>query len=86
MLQVPRYLECTRDYAIVYGWETQEPETGLLGHSDPDYAGDTEDHHSITEHLFLLNRELISWTSANQRCVATSTTKSEYIALAEVGK
>jgi hypothetical protein len=34
----------------------------------------------------LLNRGPISWTSTKQRCVATSTAESEYIALAEAGK
>ena len=86
MLRVLRYLQGTIDYAVVYGWDTQGLEAGLLGYSDADYAGDTEDRHSTTGHLFLLNRGPISWTSAKQRCVATSTAESEYIALAEAGK
>ena len=86
VLRILRYLKGTRDYAVVYGRETQGPEAGLLGYSDADYAGDKEDRHSTTGHLFLLNRGPISWTSTKQRFMATSTTESEYIALAEAGK
>jgi len=63
------------------------PSSGdLQGYCDADYAGDIVDRKSTTGHLFLLNRGPISWTSTKQRCVATSTTHSEYIALSEACK
>jgi hypothetical protein len=87
--RILRYLQGTRDYVLVYGQDAQGLEVceaRLLGYSDADYAGDAKDRHSTTGHLFLLNKGPISWTLVKQRCMATSTTESEYIALAEAGK
>lgn len=53
---------------------------------DADYASDHIDRRSVTGHLYLLNRGLVSWTSTKQKCVATSTTEAEYIALSECSK
>jgi hypothetical protein len=58
----------------------------LRGYSDSDYAGDHTDRHSVSGHIFMLNMGPISWASAKQRCVATSTTEAEYIALCEASK
>jgi len=81
VLRVLRYLKGTTDYAITYG-----KSVGLQGYCDADYAGDITDRHSTTGHLFTLNGGPVTWSSTKQRCIATSTTESEYIALAEAGK
>jgi hypothetical protein len=60
--------------------------SSLLGFCDADHAGDETDRKSVSGHLFLLNRGPVSWSSAKQRCVATSTAEAEYIALAEASK
>jgi hypothetical protein len=44
------------------------------------------DRKSVTGHVFIINTEPVTWTSTKQRCVATSTTESEYIALSEACK
>ncbi|KFY82599.1 hypothetical protein V500_10440 [Pseudogymnoascus sp. VKM F-4518 (FW-2643)] len=41
---------------------------------------------AMSGHIFMLNMGPVSWTSAKQRCVATSTTEAEYIALCEASK
>jgi len=78
-------LKGTLNDSITYG---QESPYGykLQGFSDADYAGDPTDRHSVSGHLFLLNGGPVTWNSVKQRCVATSTTQSEYIALAEASK
>ena len=90
VLRVLRYLKGTIEYSIQYGPETKQPQgtmgPRLQGYCDADYAGDLVDRKSVTGHLFMLNKGPISWTSTKQRCVATSTTHSEYIALSEACK
>jgi len=80
-----RYLKGTIDYSISYGIGKAES-PNLQGFSDVDYAGDIVDRRSTIGHLYLLNRGPITWSSIKQRCVATSTTESEYISLSEASK
>jgi len=85
ILRVMRYLKGTIDYSISYGIGKAEGPK-LQGFSDADYAGDIVDRRSTIGHLYLLNRGPITWSSIKQRCVATSTTESEYISLSEASK
>lgn len=95
VLQVLRYLSGTRDLKLRIGGKGQEEVFDdrsrmfgykLHGFSDADYAGDHLDRRSVTGHLYLLSRGLVSWSSSKQKCVATSTTEAEYIALSEASK
>lgn len=95
VLQVLRYLSGTRGLKLRIGGNHEadtEQRTKkdygprLHGFCDADYAGDHFDRRSVTGHLFLLNRGPVSWSSTKQRCVATSTTEAEYIALSEASK
>ncbi|PQM43482.1 hypothetical protein VC83_09609 [Pseudogymnoascus destructans] len=88
VLHVLRYVKKTRDLRLSFGGEGLGSgiPPHLCGYSDSDYAGDHIDRHSISGYIFMLNRGPISWTSAKQRCVATSTTEAEYIALCEASK
>ena len=95
VIQVLRYLSGTRQLKLQIGGDYQD-NTGqhaqkdygprLHGFCDADYAGDHTDRRSVTGHIFLLNRGPVSWSSTKQRCVATSTTEAEYIALSEASK
>jgi len=85
VLRVLRYLKGTENYKAKYG-DVDPSSYKLQGYSDADYAGDIVDRHSITGHMFLLNRGPVTWASVKQRCIATSTTESEYIALSEASK
>jgi hypothetical protein len=90
VLRVLRYLKGTANYSVSYGSENPDPgdSTGpkLQGYCDADYAGDIIDRKSVTGHLYTINRGPVTWTSTKQRCIATSTTESEYIALSEACK
>ena len=79
-----RYLDKTKDVKIQdYGENKQFNITAI---SDSDYATNLEDRHSQSGNCTYLNNNLISWSSRKQKCVALSSTESEYIALAEAAK
>jgi hypothetical protein len=86
VLHVLRYVKKTRSLRLVFGGVGGSMAPYLQGYSDSDYAGDHIDRHLVSGHIFMLNMGPISWTSAKQRCVATSTTEAEYIALCEASK
>lgn len=86
VLHLMRYLMGTRELRLTFGGKGDTISSLLQGFCDADYACDQIDRRSVTGHLFLLNKGLVSWTSAKQRCVATSTAEAEYIALAEGSK
>ncbi|GJY57474.1 putative ribonuclease H-like domain-containing protein [Tanacetum coccineum] len=54
----------------------------LESYSDSDYAGANLDRKSTTGGCQFLGRRLISWQCKKQTIVATSTTKAEYVAVA----
>lgn len=58
----------------------------LKGYGDADYAGNITNQKSRTSTLLLLNGTPIHWYGWEQNYVATSTTKSEYIAAASSTK
>jgi 3D (Asp-Asp-Asp) domain-containing protein len=80
-----RYLNGTSDYKLQFGLQNPHGQK-LQEFCDADYAGDHVDRHSVSGQLYLLNGGVISWNSGKQRCVATSTTEAEYIALSEASK
>jgi 3D (Asp-Asp-Asp) domain-containing protein len=86
VIHVLRYVKGTRGLRLTFGRKEDGESPFLQGYSDADYAGDHLDRHSVSGQLFILNRGPISWASAKQRCVATSTTEAEYIALSEASK
>jgi histone deacetylase 1/2 len=53
---------------------------------DADWARDQRSGRSVTGLLVFLGGNLVSWASRQQKCVATSSTEAEYIALSEVTK
>jgi hypothetical protein len=50
----------------------------LLGCSDSDHTGDTEDSRSTSGILFYLGRSPITWQSQKQKSVALSSCEAEY--------
>lgn len=86
VLRVLRYIKGTKSLRLSFGGIGGVSSPYLQGYSDSDYAGDHIDRHSVSGHIFFLNMGPVSWTSAKQRCVATSTTEAEYIALCEASK
>ena len=90
VLQVLRYLSGTRHLKLTLGGTPSSSQNNfghkLHGFSDADYAGDSTDRKSVSGNIYLLNRGPVSWSSTKQRCVSTSTTEAEYIALSDASK
>ena len=78
-----RYLRKTTSLGIIYSG-TQEPK--LLGYTDSDWAGNLDTRKSTSGYLFILFGGAVSWKSARQSIVATSSTEAEYIACTDAAK
>ena len=76
------YLKGTCDYGL---WLEGRDE-GVIGYTDADYAGDTDNSKSTSGNIFLHKGGPIAWGSSKQTCVALSTTESEYIAATKAGQ
>uniref|UniRef100_A0A2N9I2Y6 CCHC-type domain-containing protein n=1 Tax=Fagus sylvatica TaxID=28930 RepID=A0A2N9I2Y6_FAGSY len=79
---------CTRpDLAHAVSTVSRQPETNsVVGYVDADYAGEVDDRRSTTGYVFTLSGGPICWKSTLQSIVAMSTTKAEYMAVAEAAK
>ncbi|CAI0429344.1 unnamed protein product [Linum tenue] len=73
--RVLRYLKGTIRFGIWYKRRC-EGEEELLGYTDSDYAGDTDDRKSTSGYVFLLSGGVISWASKKQPVVTLSTTEA----------
>lgn len=73
--RILRYLKGTAEYGILFNGT----KTNLFGYSDADYAGDVNTKRSTSGYAFIYGG-IVSWGSERQKCVALSTTESEYIA------
>ena len=58
----------------------------MVGYVDSDCAGNIDDRRSTTSYVFTLFGGLVCWRSTLQSLVAMSTTKVEYMAVAEATK
>ncbi|XP_053968900.1 uncharacterized protein LOC128870316 [Anastrepha ludens] len=77
--RVLRYLAGTADKGLVY----QRPALPLVGYTDADWGGCTNDRRSYTGYAYLVSNAAIRWKSQKQRTVALSSTEAEYVSLAE---
>jgi hypothetical protein len=73
-----RYIARTKTHKCVYrhGKGTLE----LIGYSDADHAGDSDDRKSTSAVVFFLGQSPVSWQSQKQRVVALLSCEAEYIA------
>lgn len=74
-----RYLRETSDHGLFI---SKNSNTQLQCYSDNDWAGCSDNRHSINGYLIYLDNNLISWTFKKQPTVARSSIESEYKALA----
>ena len=72
------YVKGTLNLGCVY--EKKEGILELIGYSDSDLAGDTDDRKSTSSLIFFLGSNPISWCSQKQKVVALSSCEAEYIA------
>ncbi|XP_041995727.1 secreted RxLR effector protein 161-like [Salvia splendens] len=77
--KILRYLQGTQDYGI---WYTPESFSKLIGYTDSDWGGSTDDMKSTSGYTFSLGSGIFSWSSKKQDCVAQSSAEAEYVAAA----
>uniref|UniRef100_A0A803MZ89 Uncharacterized protein n=1 Tax=Chenopodium quinoa TaxID=63459 RepID=A0A803MZ89_CHEQI len=71
-----RYLKGTLDHGLLY---STSHDFKLWGYCDSDFVGDIDDRKSTTCFVFLLENNVVSWSSKKQPIVTLSTCESEYI-------
>jgi hypothetical protein len=74
--KVMRYLQGTKDYMLMYR-RTNNLE--VIGYSDSDFAGCIDSCKSTSGYIFLMANGAISWRSAKQTLIATSTMEVEFV-------
>ncbi|GJT62076.1 retrovirus-related pol polyprotein from transposon TNT 1-94 [Tanacetum coccineum] len=78
-----RYLKGTYDVGLIYSGER---EYLVAGYSKSDYVADLNARRSLTGYVFTIGNLIVSWKATLQPLIALSTTKAEYMALAEAAK
>jgi hypothetical protein len=79
--KILRYMAGTCNWGLWFG-RKKENHALLTGFSDTDFARDVDARKSITEVIFFLANNPITWQSTKQKVVAQSSCESEYIAAA----
>lgn len=74
------YLSSTRSLHLHYGGK--DAAHPLQGFSDADWAGNKTLRALVSSFLWTMAGGPLSWSSKTQTCIATSSTESEYVALA----
>ncbi|XP_074289293.1 secreted RxLR effector protein 161-like [Silene latifolia] len=77
-----KYLKGTIDLCLHYG---KFPAV-LEGYCDANWVAGNDEIHSTSGYVFTLGGGAISWKSAKQTCIASSTMESEFIALELAGQ
>jgi hypothetical protein len=60
--------------------------TGLIGYTDADWAGDQNERKFTSGYLYLFKGGPISWSLKRQPIIALLSTEAEYIAAVEAAK
>lgn len=78
--QILRYIRGTLGYGCRY--QAGHGKVKLVGYTDSDHAGDTEDRKSTSGNVFFIGNNLVTWSSQKQKIVALSSCEAEYVAAA----
>ncbi|XP_039120143.1 secreted RxLR effector protein 161-like [Dioscorea cayenensis subsp. rotundata] len=78
--RVFRYFQKTKDYMLTY---KKLDRLEIIGYSDSDFAGFLDSRKSTSGYVFTMAGGVISWRSAKQSLVASSTMEAEFIACYE---
>ena len=80
MKRVMRYLKRTKGYMLIY---QKFDNLEIIGYSDSDFAGCHDRKCSTSGYIYMLDGGDISWKSAKQTLVASSTMAAEFISCFE---
>ena len=75
--KVMRYLQRTKDYMLVY---RKMENLEVLGYTDSDFAGCSDDLKSTSGYIFMMAGGAISWKSVKQTLRASSPMRAEFVA------
>ncbi|KAL3655415.1 hypothetical protein CASFOL_001201 [Castilleja foliolosa] len=78
--RVLRYLQGTKDYMLTY---RRSDQIEIVGYTDSDFAGCQDSKKSTSGYIYLLAGGAVSWKSAKQSLVASSTMEAEFVACYE---
>ncbi|CAL9133499.1 unnamed protein product [Musa textilis] len=78
--KVMRYLQRTKDYMLTY---KRSDQLEVTGYSDADFANCLNSRKSTSGSIFMLTGGAISWKSAKQSLIASSTIEAEFVACFE---
>ena len=76
--RILRYIRGTPLFRLRY--EKGKKNYSIQGFSDSDFAGDSDDQKSTTDHVFFIGNSAITWNTMKQNVVALSSCEAEYIA------
>jgi hypothetical protein len=75
-----RYLQGTKNYMFMY---RQTDNLGVIGYSDSDFVGCVDSRKSTSGYTFMMVGGAVSWRSAKQTLISTSTMEVEFISYFE---
>jgi hypothetical protein len=78
--RVLRYLQRTKNYMLTY---RRSDKLEVIGYTDSDFTGCVDRLKSTSDYIFMLAGGAISWRSAKQSMIASSTMAAEFIACFE---
>ena len=78
--QILRYVQGTKGYGCCY--RAGAKGLVLTGYSDSDHAGDIEDRKRTSGVVFMLGKNIVTWSSQKQKIVIISSCEAEYVAAA----
>jgi transposase InsO family protein len=78
--KVMRYLQGTKNYMLMYR-RTNNLE--VIGYSDSDFVGCVDSRKSTSGYTFMMAGGAVSWRSAKQTLIATSTMEAEFVSCFE---
>lgn len=78
--KVIRYLQGTKDFMLTF---RRSKNLEVIGYSDSDFGECVDSKKSTFGYLFLMANGAISWKSAKQTIIATSTMEAEFVACYE---
>jgi len=78
--KVMRYLQGTKNYMLMY---RRTDNLEIFGYSDSDFAGCVDSRKSTSGYVFMMAGGAVSWRSAKQTLIATSTMEAEFVSCFE---